>query len=66
MKGAAHCSFRRGLLNSYFGKAMLMNFVSNWIKLFKHCTSVEFCAGGRLCTGYFTKGAAHCSSHKVL
>ena len=21
---------------------MLMNFVSNWIKLFKHCTSVEF------------------------
>ena len=45
---------------------MLMNVVSNWIKLFKHCTSVEFCAGGRLCTGYFTKGAAHCSSHRVL
>ena len=34
--------FRRALLNSYFGKFLLMNFASTWNKLFKHCIPVEF------------------------
>ena len=28
--------------NSYFGKVLLMNFASTWIKLFQHWISVEF------------------------
>ena len=41
-KGATHCFFRRALQNSYFGKALLMNFASF----------------GRSFTGRSTKGAA--------
>ena len=40
-KGAAYCSFRRALWNSYFGKVLLMNFASSWNKLFKWGISVN-------------------------
>ena len=37
MKDAAHCYFRKELSNSYFGKVLLINFVSTWKNLLKHC-----------------------------
>ena len=42
MNGAAHCSFRTALYNSYFGKVLLMKFATINHNLLKHCISANF------------------------
>ena len=65
-KGDAHCSFCRVLRNSYFGKASLINFVSTWNKVLKHCIFVDFFSDRWLSTRHSTKGAVHCSFSRTL
>ena len=40
-KGAVHCSFRKALLNRYFGKVLLIHFAITWNNLLEHIISVE-------------------------
>ena len=41
-KGAAHCSFRRVLLNRYFEKVLPTHFAITWKNLLEHIISVKF------------------------
>ena len=41
-KGAAHCSFRRVLLNRYFEKLLPIHFAITWKNLLEHIISVKF------------------------
>ena len=41
-KGAVYCSSRRALSDSYFGKALLINFAITWNSLLEHCSSAEY------------------------
>ena len=37
LQGAAHCSFRRAFENNYSGKVSLINLISTWSNMPKHC-----------------------------
>ena len=37
LQGAAYCSFRRAFENNNFGKVSLINLISTWSSLPKHC-----------------------------
>ena len=41
-KGTSHCSFHRALQNSHIGRVSLINFVTTWNNLLRHCISPEF------------------------
>ena len=41
-KGTARCHIYRALWNNYFGKALLIHFISTWINSLKHCIFADF------------------------